>query len=327
MTTEVEEYVDPLLKVKGVTPELLSAFKDAGYYTVESLAVEAPHVLFERIGERAGLTLEKAREITREARKHIKIEILTLAELLEEEKKRRTISTGSKELDKILGGGIHTSEVTGVSGPYGVGKTELIFTAAINTVQTLKAGAWILDTEGTTGSARLVELAMSKGLTPEEFMDKIHYSRIYGTEDLIATIEEAHKKIRERQIKFIGVDTLVNPFRAEYPGRELLAPRQQKINRSLRRLLDYARAYDMAVLVTNQVLASPIAYMHETRPEVLAPPTGGYVFCYAVNNHLYMRHAQKGVYVATLIDSSYMPRAECRYIITNKGIEDVAEAS
>ncbi|MGB9672297.1 MAG: helix-hairpin-helix domain-containing protein [Candidatus Norongarragalinales archaeon] len=42
MTTEVEEYVDPLLKVKGVTPELLSAFKEAGYYTVESLAVEAP---------------------------------------------------------------------------------------------------------------------------------------------------------------------------------------------------------------------------------------------------------------------------------------------
>jgi hypothetical protein len=40
-----------------------------------------------------------------------------------------------------------------------------------------------------------------------------------------------------------------------------------------------------------------------------------------------MRHAQKGVYVATLIDSSYMPRAECRYAITNKGIEDVVEAS
>lgn len=71
--------------------------------------------------------------------------------------------------------------------------------------------------------------------------------------------------------------------------------------------------------------ASPVAYTYQVRPEVLAPPTGGYVFSYMVNNHLHMRHAEKSTYIAFLIYSSYMPRAEARCRITKREIEDVLE--
>jgi DNA repair protein RadA len=105
----------------------------------------------------------------------------------------------------------------------------------------------------------------------------------------------------------------------------MLPERQYRINRCLRRLLDYARAFDLAVLVTNQVHAAPVAVsMYESRPEILNPPTGGHVFSYAVNSHLYMnRTAKQAVFLAVLIDSSYMPRSEARYMITEKGISDV----
>jgi DNA repair protein RadA len=105
----------------------------------------------------------------------------------------------------------------------------------------------------------------------------------------------------------------------------MLPERQYKINRCLRRLLDYARAFDLAVLVTNQVHAAPVATsIYESRPEILNPPAGGHVFSYAVNSHLYMsRTAKQGVFLAVLIDSSYMPRCEARYAITEKGILDV----
>jgi len=106
------------------------------------------------------------------------------------------------------------------------------------------------------------------------------YTRVIGTADLIATIESGHKIISEKNLKFIGVDTLVNPFRAEYPGRELLPTRQYKLNRCLRKLLDYARRlHDMAVLVTNQAHAAPVAASpYETQPEVLNPPRVGTSF-------------------------------------------------
>lgn len=318
---EVQEF-DPLRRIKGVDEKLAAVLRDCGYYTVESIAIEAPHLLFERVGERAGFSLKKAEEICSEARKMLKVQVLTLEELELEESKKQRISTGCSELDSILGGGIATGELTAVSGSYGVGKTELVFTVALNTLKQLGASAWVIDTEGTASAKRLIQMAEAQGLAIDK--KRVIFSRVIGTADLIATIEEGHKLVRKHGLKFIGVDTLVNPFRAEYPGREMLAERQFKINRCLRRLLDYARAFDLAVLVTNQVRATPVATtVYETRPEVINPPTGGHVFSYAVNSHLYMTKLRQGVHLAVLIDSSYMPRAEARYTITAAGITDV----
>jgi len=58
-----EELRDPLLSVKGVTPELAKLLRESGYETIESIAIEAPHVLFDRVGERKGFTLETARRL------------------------------------------------------------------------------------------------------------------------------------------------------------------------------------------------------------------------------------------------------------------------
>ncbi|MEM2550523.1 MAG: LAGLIDADG family homing endonuclease [Nitrososphaerota archaeon] len=280
LSEEEEEFADPLLKIKGVTPQLAAALRDAGYFSVESIAIEPPHILFERVGERAGFSLRKAQEVVAEARKHLKVQVLTLEELEAEEARKQAISTNCSEIDNLLGGGVRTGELTGVSGPYGVGKTELVFTLALNAVGKLSAGAWIIDSEGTTSAQRLLQMAKARNMPLDVVRKCVTYTRTIGTADLIATIEEGHRVIADHHIKFIGVDTLVNPFRAEYPGREYLAERQFKINRCLRRLLDYARLYDIAVLVTNQVHANPVALSpFETRPEVLNPPTGGFVYC------------------------------------------------
>lgn len=317
---------DPLLRIKGVTPQLAVALREAGYYSVEAVAIEPPHLLFERVGERANFSLKKAQEITAEARKHIKVQIFTLEELEAEEARRQVISTNCSEIDGLLGGGVRTGELTGVSGPYSVGKTELVFTIALNTVRLLSAGAWIIDTEGTTSAKRILEMARAWGMPLDVVKKNVVHSRVIGTADLISTVEMGHKVITEKKLKFIGVDTIVNPFRAEYPGRDLLAMRQFKLNRCLRRLLDYARLYDIAVLVTNQVHAAPVAPSpFETRPEALNPPAGGHVFLYIVNNHLYMERLSSKAFRATLIDSSYMPRGQARYVITEKGIEDAEE--
>jgi RecA/RadA recombinase len=62
--------------------------------------------LFERVGERAGFSLKKAEEICAEARKKLKVQVLTLEELEAEEAKKQRLSTGCRELDGILGGAL-----------------------------------------------------------------------------------------------------------------------------------------------------------------------------------------------------------------------------
>jgi DNA repair protein RadA len=328
MSKEEEEYVDPLLKLKGVTPELAAIFKEAGYCTVQSLAVEVPHILVQRVGEKRGFNVDKAWEIIKEARSTIKVEILTAAELFEEEKKRKVVSTGSKALDEILDGGIRTHELTEVLGAYGLGKTELLYTSAVLSINTLKGGAWILDTEATLSSKRILEIAKARGLDVDFISKQIILSKVASSAELTLTLETAHKRIKEQNIRFLGIDSFVSPFRREYPGREFLAPRQQKINYCAGMLLKYARFYEMVILVTNQVLATPVAYQFTHRPEILNPGVGGHVMSFASNNRIYLQEtSEPNKTIATLIDSSYLPRQSRTFRISAKGVDDVEGTS
>jgi len=321
MNEEFEELRDPLLQVKGVTPELASAFRAAGYYSVESIGVEVPHLLLERVGEKAGLTIDKAREICKDAREHLKIKVMTVEELYEEEKKRKVVSTGSKALDEMLGGGIHTHELTEVVGPYASGKSEIVYTTAVLATQVL-GPAWIIDTEATFKASRIYQLAMKRDLDAHKVAKDISIDRAVNSSEVIYTLENAHKIIKEKGIRFLAIDSFVSPFRREYSGREFLAPRQQKLNYCIGLLLKYARAYEMAVLVSNQVQARP-EVQYTTRPELLSPPVGGHVVSHGVNNRIYVRPSTEPYkWIATLIDSSYLPRSETAFRVTERGIED-----
>jgi len=242
---EKEFQEEPLKRLKSLSPDLIKVLKDKGYYTIESLAVEAPHLLYETVGARPGFTLERAKEMVREARNLLKIEIISAKELLEIESKRKRFSTGSKKLDELLGGGIPEEEMTEIAGEYGTGKSEICMTTAL-LAASQNQNTWYLDTEGGFSSVRLAEMAKARGLKPDEVLEHIFYGSVYGTEHLLFLLQNAHKPIRENNIKILIVDSLVSPFRAEYSGRELLHVRQPLIARCLRRLINYMRAYKLA---------------------------------------------------------------------------------
>ena len=53
------------------------------------------------------------------------------------------------------------------------------------------------------------------------------------------------------------------------------------------------------------------------------PPVGGFVVGHRVGNRVYIRMGHGSTRIATLIGSSWLPRAECTFRITRAGIEDV----
>ncbi len=58
-------------------------------------------------------------------------------------------------------------------------------------------------------------------------------------------------------IKLLIVDSLTAHFRAEFSGRGQLADRQQKLNKYMHNLMKLAEQHNIAVYVTNQVMANP----------------------------------------------------------------------
>ncbi len=87
----------------------------------------------------------------------------------------------------------------------------------------------------------------------------------------------------------------------------------------LHQLLRVAEVYSAAVIVTNQVSATPEQFFGEA-----TKATGGNVLAHGTTYRLYIRKAGK-YRVARVVDSPYHPETEAVFAITPKGIEDPPE--
>src|SRR6478735_6137096 len=88
------------------------------------------------------------------------------------------ITTGSKELDKILGGGIETGSITELFGEFRTGKSQLCHTLAVTCQLPFDMGGGegkclYIDTEGTFRPVRLLAVAQRYGLVGEEVLDNV----------------------------------------------------------------------------------------------------------------------------------------------------------
>jgi DNA repair protein RAD51 len=82
------------------------------------------------------------------------------------------LTTGSTELDKILGGGMETGSMTELFGEFRTGKTQLCHTLAVTCQLPMDQGggegkALYIDTEGTFRPERLAEIATRYGMKRE----------------------------------------------------------------------------------------------------------------------------------------------------------------
>ena len=118
-------------------------------------------------------------------------------------------------------------------------------------------------------------------------------------------------------IKLMIIDSLTAHFRAEYSGRGQLADRQQKLNRYMHDLMKLAETYNIAVYVTNQVMANPAQMFGDPTTAI-----GGNIVGHASTYRIYLRRGKKGSRVAKLIDSPNLPDNEAVYFVTTDGLKD-----
>jgi DNA repair protein RadA len=121
--TEVNEELE-LDTLPGVGPATKQKLKDAGIETILDLATAGPM----DIAEAVDIDVSKAVELNNKARKklvemhRLEPDFINAADLLVKRKAIDRISTGSKNLDDLLGGGIETWAMTEFYGEFGSGK-------------------------------------------------------------------------------------------------------------------------------------------------------------------------------------------------------------
>ncbi len=318
--TQKQKY-EHLEDLPGVGPATAQKLRELGFNTVESLATAAAREL-----ELAGIGEKKALEIIRTARSSISLSFIRADELLRLRQTVLRLTTGSKAIDELLGGGLETQTITEYYGEYGSGKSQVCHQLCVN-VQLpperggLGAGALYVDTENTFRTERIVQMAQHLGLNPGEVAKNIVYAEAYTSDHQTFLVDNADKVIKENNIRLIIVDSLTSHFRSEYLGREMLAERQQKLNKHLHRLIRLARAFNAVAVVTNQVMAKPDVFFGNA-----VHPIGGHIVGHTSHSRIFLRKSARGrVRIARLVSSPYLPEGERVFKITENGVEDVTE--
>ncbi len=315
-----EDKEPELTDLPGIGPAVAAKLENAGILDLMSLAVSSPAT----IGDAAGVSAAVARKAIQAARQMLKLDFMSGDEFAEKRANVHHITTGSQELNNLLGGkGLESRSITEAFGAYGSGKTQLGSTLAVNVQLPVEKGGAegkcvFIDTEGTFRPARIKQIAEGIGANPDKVLKNILVARAFNSDHQILLLDRISEMIKEGEpIKLMIIDSLTAHFRAEFSGRGQLADRQQKLNRYMHDLMKLAETHNLAVYVTNQVMANPAQMFGDPTTAI-----GGNIVGHASTYRMYLRRGKQGSRVAKLIDSPNLPDNEAVYWVTNAGIRD-----
>jgi len=319
MSEDLEYYkakYKTLEDLPDIGPATVAKLKEIGFKTVESLGTAAVAELVT-----AGIGEAMAEKVIEAARKSMAITFVRGDELVELRKNVRKLTTGCSSLDRLLNGGIETESLTEFYGEFGSGKSQMCHQLCV-TVQLgeaqggLNGSVLYIDTEATFRPERVMQMAPRFGLKPEDVLKGIIYAEAYTSNHQTVLLENADEVIKENNVRLIIVDSVMSHFRSEYLGREMLAPRQQQLNKHLHKLMRLSRAFNAAAVITNHVLASPDAFFSKA-----VSPTGGHILGHMSHSRIFLRKGRSNVRIAKLTASPALPEGEAPMRITERGIE------
>jgi DNA repair protein RadA len=324
------ENITSLEDLPGVGPATAEKLRDAGFNSIEAIAVASPADLAvtAEVGE------STAAKIIIAARNAADVGgFETGDKILERRKLVGKITTGSSSLDELLGGGVETQSITEFYGEFGSGKTQIIHQLAVNVQLPVEYGGLdgsviMIDTENTFRPERFAQMVggvstrISEECDPDDFLKYINVARAYNSNHQILLAESASQLAEElkesgKPVRLLIVDSLTAHFRAEYVGRGTLADRQQKLNKHMHELLKFGDLYNAAVVVTNQVMSKPDAFFGDP-----TKPIGGHIVGHTATFRLYLRKSKGEKRIAKLVDSPCLPEGEAVFSVTSEGLTD-----
>lgn len=302
----------------GVGPKGAQKLRDAGYEDLMAIAAASAGELA-TICEIGEATAEK---IINAAREKLDMGFKTGEEILKRREQIGRITTCSKNLDALLGGGIETQAITEMHGAFGSSKSQLAFQLAVNVQQPKEQGGLngrclFIDTEATFRPERISQIAAALNLDQKKVLKNIFVARAYNSDHQVVLAQKSKDMIKEKNIKLIIVDSLMSHFRSDYSGRGELAPRQQKLNRHMHELQRLSEIGNLAVYVTNQVMARPDMLFGDPTAAI-----GGHIVGHASTYRIYVRKSKGNLRIAKLIDSPNLPDGEAVFAVTEEGIRD-----
>ncbi|KAG0668508.1 recombinase rad51 [Maudiozyma exigua] len=312
------------LQVNGITAADLKKLREDGLHTAEAVAYAPRKALLEI----KGISEAKADKLLNEAARLVPMGFVTAADFHSRRSEMICLTTGSKNLDTLLGGGVETGSITELFGEFRTGKSQLCHTLAVTCQIPLDVGGGegkclYIDTEGTFRPIRLVSIAQRFGLDPDDALNNVAYARAYNADHQLKLLDAAAQMMSESRFSLIVVDSVMALYRTDFSGRGELSARQMHLAKFMRALQRLADQFGVAVVVTNQVVAQVDgAAMFNPDPK---KPIGGNIMAHSSTTRLGFKKGKGCQRICKVVDSPCLPEADCVFAIYEDGVGDPRE--
>ena len=232
-------------------------------------------------------------------------------------------SAGCKNIDELLGGGFESGTVTQLYGEAGSGKTNICLQMAVECARKGKTVIFI-DSEGFSPE-RFLQIANANtntnetSETVERIAQRITIYEPHSFEQQTSCVDEIEELIKEKEgesgVALVILDSATLFYRLELDEERSIYLRRVLANQIMH-LLELARRYDLAVIITNQV------YMDIEAGNLR--PSGGYALEHLskVIVQLEKTAEGRGKRRAVLKKHRSMPEdTSCEFLITGDGVE------
>ncbi|ANB11873.1 recombinase RAD51 [Sugiyamaella lignohabitans] len=273
-----------------------------------------------------GFSDTKVDKLLTEAAKYVPMGFTTATEFHSRRSELISITTGSKQLDTLLGGGIETGSVTEVFGEFRTGKSQLCHTLAVTCQLPIDMGGGegkclYIDTEGTFRPQRLLSIGERFGLSGTDALDNVAYARAYNADHQFELLNQAAAMMVQTRFAVLIVDSIMALYRTDYSGRGELSARQTHVAKFMRTLQRLADEFGIAVVITNQVVAQVDGMSNPYNPDP-KKPIGGNIIAHASTTRLSFKKAKGENRRCTIYDSPCLPESTVEFAICEDGIRD-----
>nr|QEE17759.1 DNA repair and recombination protein RadA [Candidatus Prometheoarchaeum syntrophicum] len=309
-----------LAELSSIKPRQIKLLQENGITDIKALSMSVPRDL----EEIEGISGKASKKLIWDARDVMGMSAFKQVSQIEEN--YDFLTTGSKNFDEILNGGVSTGRLTEVFGAFKSGKTNLAHTLAVTCQMPINEGGLdgavlYIDTENTFSKSKIERIARRFGFNPQKILGNIYHARIYSTDHQFQMIRAAEQACIDKNARLIVVDSLMALMRSEYVGIGMLASRQQVLNKMIHELSRIAETHNVAVLLTNQVAT----FMKGTYSANDA--IGGNIVAHGC--HFRIQFKTKGFSANTslersaiIVDAPDLPPEVASFFITEAGISD-----
>ncbi|KAK9808541.1 hypothetical protein WJX73_006517 [Symbiochloris irregularis] len=292
---EVEEELDefvPIDKLQslGINAGDIKKAKEGGFHTCQSMLMNPK----KRLAEIKGLSEAKIEKLVEAARKMCPELGWSTAKQVDEQRSKDIVklSLGADALNELLGGGIETKAITEMYGEYR---------------QALCSAADRKDTD-LPHTVRDISDASGDG------------RRAYTHEQQSELLVALAAMMSQEHFKLLIVDSIMALFRVDFSGRGELSERQQKLGLLMSRLKKIADEFNVAVVITNQVMSDPSGgAMFVADPK---KAVGGHVLAHASTVRLSLRKGKAEQRLMKVVDAPNLPEAEASFQLQLDGVAD-----